>query len=99
MEQHFEEEIFPLIHKRQLDFLLPDGSKPRACIFLDGHPTRRLKKLWIHAVELKIDVHIMPSHTSHLIQPLDRCVFSCMKRYFVKLLDNYIYIYIIYLEK
>jgi hypothetical protein len=75
------EVIFPGIQKRQSDFLLPDGSVPHARLFLDGHSTRRLIELWEKAHDLKIDVHIFPSHSSHLIQPLDRAVFGNLKRF------------------
>jgi hypothetical protein len=37
---------------------------------------------------LKTDVHIIPPHTSHLIQPLDKSVFASMKRYI-----RYLYFY------
>jgi hypothetical protein len=73
--------IFPLINRRQKDFMGENKIIPKALILMDGHPTRRLKSLWETAAQYNIDVHIIPAHTSHLIQPLDRCVFSCLKRF------------------
>jgi hypothetical protein len=76
-----EKEVFIKIHQRQLQFAV-EGEIPRARLFLDGHPTRRCKTLWKTAAAKRIDVHILPSHTSHLLQPLDRGVFGSMKRFF-----------------
>jgi hypothetical protein len=81
MSTHFKDVIFPLIRRRQQDFIEKDGIIPTALIIMDGHPTRRLKSLWEIASENNIDVHIIPAHTSHLIQPLDRCVFAALKRF------------------
>jgi hypothetical protein len=81
LEAHFVQEIFPAIVKRQKEFATVEGEIPTALLFLDGHSTRQHKKIWVIAAELKIDVHIFPSHTSHLLQPLDRCLFSFLKRY------------------
>jgi hypothetical protein len=81
MEQHFLKEIFPAIEKRQKDFQVKKSSIPRACIFFDGHVTRRLRSLWMMGVEKGIDLHTFPAHTSHLLQPLDRCAFASLKRF------------------
>jgi hypothetical protein len=80
MYEHFSKILFPIIHQRQQQFLGSDGVLPRACVFLDGHATRRLINLWKEALALGIDIHIFPAHTSHLIQPLDRCVFASLKK-------------------
>jgi hypothetical protein len=76
-----EEVIFPLIYLDQQQYKSEDGQIPRARLIMDGHSTRRLKLLWKQAHGLGIDVHILPSHSSHLIQPLDRSVFGNMKRF------------------
>jgi hypothetical protein len=81
-EDYFRNVIFPGIEKRQSDFTLPNGTVPRARVVIDGHATRRRRELWRDANNKNIDVHIIPAHTSHLVQPLDRCVFAAMKRFF-----------------
>lgn len=78
---HFSKVVLPQIHERQERFTNNEGKVPRACLLLDGHSSRRTIEVWKMACELGIDVHIIPSHTSHLIQPLDRCVFASLKRF------------------
>jgi hypothetical protein len=80
-KEYITKEVLPKIHSRQLQFK-NDGLIPRARLFLDGHPTRRCWSLWEEAAKLNIDVHVLPAHTSHLLQPLDRCVFACLKQFF-----------------
>jgi hypothetical protein len=81
MKKHFMEVLFPEINVRQRELLKPGGSIPRALLFLDGHTTRRIPEIWRKAYECKIDAMIFPSHTSHLLQPLDRNPFSILKRF------------------
>jgi hypothetical protein len=80
---HFEKNIFPEIHKRQLEFATVETPIPYALLLPDGCATRRNKEVWEKAAALNIDVFILPAHTSHLVQPLDRNPFSVLKR-----LDN-----------
>jgi hypothetical protein len=60
METHFLQVLFPSISQRQLQFSSPEEPVPPALFLLDGHPTRRKKKLWRRAAELNIDVIILP---------------------------------------
>jgi hypothetical protein len=46
----------------------------RALLILDGHTTRMNLNLWTKFNNEKVDVLILPSHTSNLLQPLDLCV-------------------------
>jgi hypothetical protein len=75
-------EIFPAIEARRAEFPLKDGTLSRALLWVDGHATRRQTHIWKEAYKKGIDVHIFPAHTSHLLQPLDRCPFSVLKRFF-----------------
>lgn len=81
MRDHFMNVILPAINSRQKDFISSDGIIPRALLFLDGHATRRVIEIWKKANEYSIDVFVIPSHTSHLIQPLDRNPFAAVKRF------------------
>jgi hypothetical protein len=38
--------IFPAICARQKQFPQEDGSLRRAVLWVDGHPTRRLRNIW-----------------------------------------------------
>jgi hypothetical protein len=80
IEKHFKDVLFPAIHRRQLDFATDANPVPPALLLLDGHPTRRKKELWEVAAGLNIDVFILPCHSSHLVQPLDKNPFSALKR-------------------
>lgn len=81
MEEYLTKVIFPKIHSRQQQFTTLESEIPHARLFLDGHASRRNINLWEEAKKLNIDVHILPAHTTHLIQPLDRGVFGTMKKF------------------
>jgi hypothetical protein len=78
-----ENVILPKIHEHQKEYITESENIPKARLIMDGHSTRRQRMLWKKAFDLGIDVHILPAHTSHLIQPLDRSVFANMKRYVI----------------
>jgi hypothetical protein len=94
MKKHFMDVLLPHINKRQEDFLLPGGMIPRALLFLDGHATRRIPEIWRKAYEYKIDTIILPSHTSHLLQPLDRNPFAALKKFCFNI---FIYLFILFI--
>jgi hypothetical protein len=71
--KHFLETIFPEIAIRQAKFTR-DGSQERALLFMDGHSSRLQRTVWEKAASMGIDVCILPSHTSHVLQPLDNGV-------------------------
>lgn len=77
-----EKIVFKKIHERQIQYQKSGEPLPHARLILDGHTTRRNHRLWEKAKDLFIDVHILPSHTSHIIQPLDRCAFASLKKFF-----------------
>jgi hypothetical protein len=88
MNEHFSKFIIPGIYNRQQDFISKSGEIPKAILFLDGHQTRRIPSLWKEAGKLGIDVFVFPSHTTHLIQPLDRCPFAALKQFFFEILTR-----------
>ena len=48
-----------------------DCPNERARLFLDGHSSRRAPEALQALQDANIDVYTFPSHTSHIIQPLD----------------------------
>jgi hypothetical protein len=46
----------------------------RALLIVDGHSSRRNPALWKIFDSHRIDLLLLPPHTSHLLQPLDRFV-------------------------
>jgi hypothetical protein len=44
----------------------------RALVLLDGHSSRLNPRLWQKCAALGVDVFCFPSHSTHLIQPLDK---------------------------
>jgi hypothetical protein len=55
-------------------------SNERMLLLLDGHSSRMNRELWEHFREEKIDVIVIPAHTSHILQPLDLGVNAEFKR-------------------
>jgi hypothetical protein len=80
MNDHFMNVIFPAIWRKQ-EIFKKRGVIPTACLLVDGHSTRRNPSLWHTAKEMHLDVFLIPAYTFHLIQPLDRCFFVCLKKY------------------
>jgi hypothetical protein len=79
------EYLFPkLIRKREKDI---ENKDKRILIITDNHKSRVNRKLMEHAQKLKIDFHTIPSHTSHILQPLDRGVNGVFKNEFYKTFD------------
>jgi hypothetical protein len=69
-QEHMRNVILPAIGERQRLFARGDTILP-ALLILDGHSSRISPTLWDECVEAKIDLCILPAHTSHLLQPLD----------------------------
>jgi hypothetical protein len=70
---HMKTVILPSIKERQ-DRFARGGQLPPALLILDGHSSRLCRGLWEDCALKNIDVAIFPSHTSHIMQPLDRGV-------------------------
>lgn len=51
-----------------------------ALLILDGHSTRLQYELWDELSEANVDVLVIPSHTSNMLQPLDLCVNARFKQ-------------------
>jgi hypothetical protein len=58
---------------------LPEGESTRALLLLDGASTHSSRSLMEKFAKISCDVVCIPAHTSHLIQPLDRCPNSRFK--------------------
>jgi hypothetical protein len=71
-EKIVKENLIPSILQQRAK--LPPSASPRALVILDGHSTRNNYELARLLASLDIDVLVIPSHSSHVLQPLDRCV-------------------------
>jgi hypothetical protein len=77
-KKHFLTCILPEIARRQKRYSRSSQLLP-ALIFLDGHSSRRQFRIWNVFRKHNVDVCILPSHTSHILQPLDCGVNSQLK--------------------
>jgi hypothetical protein len=59
---------------------LPEAASKRALLILDGHSSRLNRQLWEEFSKANVDVLVLPSHTSHRLQPLDCGVNAEFKR-------------------
>jgi hypothetical protein len=74
----FEHILLPAIKRKRI--LIQDESAPSLMI-VDGHISRRSGKFFSLCIESNIDVLCLPSHLSHVLQPLDLGVNACFKNY------------------
>ncbi|XP_075990190.1 uncharacterized protein LOC142985832 [Anticarsia gemmatalis] len=69
-----------VFEKYMLGTVLPHISKESPCLLIyDGHSTHIQLSLLEKAAELGVTILKLPSHASHLLQPLDLSVFKSMK--------------------
>jgi hypothetical protein len=61
-------------------FLKKISSVRPQLLVCDGHESHFSLDLIILARESNIDILLLPSHTSHILQPLDKTVFSSFKQ-------------------
>ena len=57
----------------------PGASDHRGLLLVDGHASRINPKLWQTSKNNDADVLTFVSHASHVLQPLDLCVFGAFK--------------------
>jgi hypothetical protein len=62
----------------QLQRLKP-GASQRGLLLVDGHSSRINEHLWQTFKDNDVDVMTFVSHSSHVLQPLDLCVFGSFK--------------------
>lgn len=67
MQQIFEPYIRPAVGHRRL-------------LIMDGHSSHITANIITFCMDKSIDILVLPSHTSHVLQPLDVGVFSPLKR-------------------
>lgn len=58
-------------------------------LILDGHNSHMSPEFLIYAIEHNIIVLCLPSHTSHVLQPLDVGLFAQLQRYYSAELDKW----------
>jgi len=75
--RHCREVIIPAFNRRRAKLGNPDA---KGILFVDGHSSRLNDELMDEFRRNKVDVQVFVSHTSHLSQPLDLCVFSEFKK-------------------
>ncbi len=76
--------FIPFINKIRTEI---GTSEARALLILDGHNSRSNSDLLSTLAQSGITVACMPSHASHILQPLDLVVFSVLKGYLSKYVD------------
>ena len=67
--------------QRQFDPLTrPEDPAERRLLILDGHSSHITAKFIAYCMDNKIDLLVLPPHTSHVLQPLDISIFQPLKR-------------------
>ena len=67
--------------QRQFDPLTrPEDPAERRLLILDGHSSHITAKFIAYCIDNKIDLLVLPPHTSHVLQPLDISIFQPLKR-------------------
>ena len=57
-----------------------DGGKQQCLLICDGHDSHISGSFISHCMQNRISILILPSHTSHVLQPLDVAVFGPLKK-------------------
>ena len=57
-------------------FLKHCGHDRPQLLILDGHSSHETLGMLMRAMEENIHIHALPPHTTHALQPLDKCVFA-----------------------
>jgi hypothetical protein len=67
--------------QRQFDPLTrPEDPSERRLLILDGHSSHITANFIAYCMDNKIDLLVLPPHTSHVLQPLDISIFQPLKR-------------------
>ncbi|KAH7827008.1 putative DDE superfamily endonuclease [Monocercomonoides exilis] len=76
-EKFMMKNILPTVNKKRVEL---HGSEASALIIMDGHSSRLCLPVITWCREHSIEIIILPSHTTHLTQPLNRYVFARFKK-------------------
>jgi hypothetical protein len=76
-EKYIHGIIFPEVER--VRGILGNQKAPDLLV-VDGHSSRLNRGLWLECAEKNIDVMVLPSHTSHILQPLDLSSNGVFKR-------------------
>ena len=72
--------VFLPFLKQQRSSLDPNSKEPQpALLWLDGHPSRKVSNSLKLLAEHNVTAATIPSHTSHILQPLDNGFFRTFK--------------------
>lgn len=75
LKNYLSKQVIPHFQKQRLK----PGSSTRGLLLVDGHASRINPEIWQLFQDNDIDVMTFVSHASHVLQPLDLCVFSSFK--------------------
>ena len=75
-ESYFKDVVFPYVSEIRSNLGL---EKKTAIILYDGLKGHISKSLFSQAAELDIHIIVLPSHSSHILQPLDQGFFRSLK--------------------
>ena len=66
----------------------PSKDKP-ILLIVDNHESHRSLQVLDYATEKSVILLSVPPHTTHKLQPLDRCVYGPLSTYFENEVDNF----------
>ena len=75
LENYLTKQLLPEYERRRQR----PGSSERGLLLVDGHASRINANLWQKFKDHNVDVVTFVSHASHILQPLDLCVFASFK--------------------
>lgn len=74
----FQEHVIPILNEYRERALLP--SNERLLLVIDGHGTRYNVAMWRKFEAANITMLLLPSHSSHLLQQVDKAAAKTVKR-------------------
>ena len=75
-QDYVEREIVEYVRNRRNEI---GNNDARSILIVDGHLSHAQEGIKAILAQHLIEFYILPSHTSHMIQPLDQCFFSKVK--------------------
>jgi hypothetical protein len=67
----------------------PEDPNRRRLLILDGHSSHTTGKFIEFCMKNGIELLLLPPHSTHLLQPLDICIFGPLKSYLQQMTDGY----------
>ena len=76
----FDSHGFEWLQKQFDPITRPKDPSERRLLILDGHSSHITANFIAYCMNNKIDLLVLPPHTSHVLQPLDIRIFQSLKR-------------------